>query len=251
MFGRPDIAGAGRRFGVGAGGSAMGLAGAGRRIARAEAGGMVVAVRAGVGCGSAGLRGGTGQCGFPQPGGPGNPIHVHPIVTVHGPDGPRPPVRRGGPIMIAGKTVDPLGPVGVHVPRSGSAVGQALERDAPVDRRTGKPVVGVVAGASPGSPLDGTVVGWRPVAAPVRTGAEVTTGNRVGRGERGTGVASPGLPVRVAPGTGIGVAAPVVAAPVRTESVPAPVPAPVRVEPGACTGSGSCDSGSGTGTGEG
>ncbi len=171
-----------------------------------------------------------GPVRIPQPGAPGNPIHVHPIVTVHGPDGMRPPVRRGGPITIAGKSIEPLGRVGVHGPRGGGAVGQGLQRDAPVDRRTGKPVTGVVAGSgsSPASPLDGTVMGWRSVAAPVRTGSGA--GNR---NERGTGAASPGLPVRATPVSGSPVAAPVVPAPVRTGPVPAPVSAaaPVRANP--------------------
>lgn len=103
---------------------------------------------------------------LPGYGSGGEPGHVHPIVVVRPGRGPNQPttVRRDGPVIIAGRPVRPLAPLGTgEVERNASAVGAGLRRDFPVDQTTRKPVMGVVqpvsrAGSGGGA---GAVVGAR------------------------------------------------------------------------------------------
>lgn len=103
------------------------------------------------GCGRLGFGGGLGGVFLlgrhpgrfppvvqPKPG----PVHPRPLVPVRGPDGPRPPFRRGGEALIAGHPVAPLPAVARSSSRSESAVGGALLRDFPVNVRTHQPVLG-------------------------------------------------------------------------------------------------------------
>ena len=159
------------------------------------------------------------------------PGKVHPIVPVHGVDGPRPPVLPGGVRRIGGVPVSPLPPVGAGFGRGGSVVGQALNRDFPVDMKTHRPLLGAVVteGNSPGAVLvnrGGGNTEWRSVQpkdkAPVAVQGEHGTWER-----RSPGVVTPPAPLRASPVQTVPVQT---LAPVRTPSS-APAPAPVQSRP--------------------
>jgi len=84
--------------------------------------------------------------------GPPRPIHIGRPSRAGNPSAP----DFRGPRSIAGRTAEPLRPVGRGTtPRGGSAVGSSLRRDYPVDRNSHRPELGVTApatgpGASPG-----------------------------------------------------------------------------------------------------
>ena len=121
-------------------------------------------------CGSFGFAGGGGggilirgkypprygQVIRPEP----RPIRPRPLIPVHGPDGMRPPLIQGGQRRLAGATVVPLGRVAVQSSRGGSAVGQALLRDFPVNRGTREPLIGVEPGSRAAAAGEGVGEEW-------------------------------------------------------------------------------------------
>lgn len=108
------------------------------------------------------------------------PGPVHPLQ--HGRGGPVPiaPVRafNGGGVTsgstaktIAGKTVEPLPPIGGgYTPRGGSAIGSALLRDYPVDTATHEPVTGLVAEHGTVSASSDIRAAWHPASQVNRGG---------------------------------------------------------------------------------
>lgn len=123
------------------------------------------------------------------------PGHVHPIVVVRPGRGPSQPVtvQRDKPVMIAGRPVRPLAPMGTgEVEGNSSAIGAGLRRDFPVDQTTRKPVMGVVPSASRGGSGGGSgaVTGARPPGAVYRAGQD---------GAAAREASSPGLRPRPAP----------------------------------------------------
>ena len=161
------------------------------------------------------------------------PGHVHPIIPVKGPDGPRPPVLPGGIRRVGGQIWTPIARVGSGLPRSGSTLGFALNRDYPIDAKTHKAVLGatqndaggVVLGNRPAPP----VAGWkaveakpRPGRAPAATAGETRTAGESNR----VSPARTTHPVEREPGA---TKAPVAHSPSATS--PAPVRAPVTTAP--------------------
>ena len=164
-------------------------------------------------CGRWGSHGGLVLVGVKRPehykfvqAPPKQPVKVHPIVIVLGPNGPRPPILTGGEKQIHGKLWAPLARVG-GVAHSGPALG--LSRDYPVNLTTHLAVQGKVAKEDPlaGNQPSGVAAGWRSVTAQPApaTGAPVTRQR----------------PVPTAP--------PPVANPSATSRTPLPAQAPLRI----------------------
>jgi hypothetical protein len=166
------------------------------------------------------------------------PGKVHPIVPVHGVNGPRPPVLPGGVRRIGGVPITPLPRVGAGFGRGGSAVGQALNRDFPVDAKTHRPVlgVGVTDGNSPGAVLANRPVvntEWKSVTPKVPASAEGERKPVSARTDHGSNDRR-GLPVVIQPGPAPVRSSPVQTAPVETVRpvrTPPPAPAPVQSRP--------------------
>ena len=187
----------------------------------------------------------------PLPGPPHGP--VHPIVIVHGPDGARPPLK-GGPVVVGKTRLDPLKPVGNGPGRGAAVIGQALNRDFPVDRTTGSPIFGrEVSGAQDTLVVGG---GWVPVQGKPAAGSQALRSGVVSRGggqqppiplspppaDRGGRpvptspvatpvVTPPGIRVPLQPVAPLGAPQPVRSAPVQSAPVrvaPPPAAAPVQ-----------------------
>lgn len=92
------------------------------------------------------------------------PVKVHPILIVHSPDGPRPPLHRGHDSTVQeihGTKWTPLARLG-GVPRTGPTLG--LSRDYPVNPSTHLAVVGKVPKEeSRTAPAGGTASDWRAI----------------------------------------------------------------------------------------
>ena len=170
----------------------------------------------------------------PMPG-PGH-SPVHPILIVHGPDGARPALK-GGAVVLGKVRLEPLRPLGGGPGRGTVVVGQALNRDFPVDRTTGQPVLGREATNTAGQ--DGRDLGgWIPVQGKPGAVGSPGSGARPGRPVLPTPVArvpvppaAPTIAPTIAPARAPQPvrAAPIQSAPVQNAPVRvAPAPAPAR-----------------------